>query len=348
MEEGDYDALAFWKRVRDVNVTNYARLYARLGIYFDEYSGESQVSPESMAEVEEILKSKGLLEESGGSWIINLKKHTKKAGAAIIRDRTGSSTYLLRDIATVFDRYKRYLFNKMLYVVAADHALHFSRLFKVLELMDQSDLASKLQHVIFSEVSKISHDANPWHTFDEILDQCQIAMRESIHSNPEKAYVLCTTGVSKASIGTAALVAQELSAKRSSDNALDFSQMTSFDTGTGPNIQFWYARLCSVLKSNPVPADIPKDEFASLTDVDQLNLLRLIAQYPDVTLAAYNSLEPVMIMAYVNHVVEQLSCCVEESGDVHEMGPAQTMLFEVTRIVLENGMNLLGIRMSTS
>lgn len=348
MEEGDYNAIAFWKRVREVNVANFARLYARLGVHFDEYSGESQVSSESMAEVEELLKTKGLLEESGGSWIIDLRKHKSKAGTVIIRDRAGSSTYFLRDIATVFDRNKRYSFDKMLYVVASDHATHFSRLSKVLELMDRSDLANKLQHVSFSEVPKKLDDASPWHTLDEILDQCQIAVRESIHNNQEKAHALCTTGASKASIATAALVTQELSAKRSNDNALDISQMTSFDTGTGPNIQFWYTRLCSILKNNSIAADFPKEESASLKDVDHLNLLRLIAEYPDVTLAAYKFLEPVTIMGYVNRVVEKLSCCLVEIGDVDKMGPAQTMLFESTRTVLENGMKLLGIRMSTS
>jgi len=134
LEEGEETAMAFWKRVRDISIENYTNFYSQLGISFDEYSGESQVDPKTMVEVEDILRSKGLVEESGGAWTINLKKHAKKSGTAIIRDRTGSTTYLLRDLAAVLERSRKYSFDKMIYVVAADqHTVHFSRLFKISE-----------------------------------------------------------------------------------------------------------------------------------------------------------------------------------------------------------------------
>jgi arginyl-tRNA synthetase len=71
MEDGDEEAMAFWRRVRDVNIESYTKLYARLNVSFDEYSGESQVNPSTMAEVEEILKTKGLCEESEGAWYVS-------------------------------------------------------------------------------------------------------------------------------------------------------------------------------------------------------------------------------------------------------------------------------------
>jgi arginyl-tRNA synthetase len=70
MEDDDEEAMAFWRRVRDVNIESYTKLYARLNVSFDEYLGESQVSPSTMAEVEEILKKKGLCEESEGAWYV--------------------------------------------------------------------------------------------------------------------------------------------------------------------------------------------------------------------------------------------------------------------------------------
>jgi arginyl-tRNA synthetase len=70
MEDEDEEAMAFWRRVRDVNIESYTNLYARLNVSFDEYSGESQVSPSTMAEVEEILKKKGLCEESEEAWYV--------------------------------------------------------------------------------------------------------------------------------------------------------------------------------------------------------------------------------------------------------------------------------------
>jgi arginyl-tRNA synthetase len=348
MEDGDEKAVALWKRVRDVNIENYTKLYARLNVSFDEYSGESQVSPKTMTEVEEILKNKGLCEESGGSWIIDFKKHTGKSGMGIIRDRTGSSTYLLRDLAAVLDRARKYSFDKMIYVVAADqHTTHFSRLFKILELMDMSDLASKLHHIHYSDVSQMSKKLGHGHMLGEILDQCQSAMKVSLKKNPDNAALLGDTEEAVAAIGVTALLAQELSARKANDHAFDISQMTSFEPGTGPDLQYWYARLCSILKTNPGHTDLSDEEFASLEEEDQRNLIRLLIQYPNITHSAYKALESATIMAYLVNVTTQLSPCFKKIKDGTSATPAQAMLYEATRIVLENGMKLLGITPAT-
>src|SRR5271156_470427 len=55
MEDGDEEALALWKHFRHVSIEHYIGLYARLKVSFDEYSSESQGSPEAMTEVEDIL-----------------------------------------------------------------------------------------------------------------------------------------------------------------------------------------------------------------------------------------------------------------------------------------------------
>lgn len=48
MEDGDPEALKIWKRFRDFSIEKYIDTYARLNIKYDVYSGESQVSKESM------------------------------------------------------------------------------------------------------------------------------------------------------------------------------------------------------------------------------------------------------------------------------------------------------------
>ena len=190
MEDGEEKALALWRRVRDVHVGSFKKLYGRLDVSFDEYSGESQAKPETMREIEEILTGKNLLQEKNGAWIVDLKKHGSKGGAAKIRGSTGSSTYLLRDLAVLLDRNKKYAFDKMIYVVAADHANHFAQLFKVLELMDMADLSSKLQHVHFSEASEVAEKIGPKHMLGDILDQGKAEMQNSLQANPERALIL--------------------------------------------------------------------------------------------------------------------------------------------------------------
>jgi arginyl-tRNA synthetase len=102
MEDGDEDALALWRRFRDVSIQRYITTYARLNITFDEYSGESQVKPSTVQMIEQLLREKGICEEENGSLIIKFAKHgAKKLATTVIRNRTGTTTYLLRDVAAV-------------------------------------------------------------------------------------------------------------------------------------------------------------------------------------------------------------------------------------------------------
>lgn len=158
-----------------------------------------------------MLKSKGISQESDRSWIVDLKEHTGKPGRVIIRDRNGSGTYHLRELAAVLDRSRKYSFDKMIYVVADDHNMHFPHIIKVLELLGMSDLAHKLQHVHFNKGSQMSEMLSHGHMLDKILNQCQSAMHESLKANPTKAALLGESDESAAAIGISALLAQDIS-----------------------------------------------------------------------------------------------------------------------------------------
>ena len=351
VEDGEEKALSFWKRVRDINIENYTKLYARLNVNFDDYSGESQVSPATMAEVEEILKSKQICESNEEGLLINLNNYKEdkepKLGVAIIRNRIGNTTYLLRELAAVLERHRKYKFDKMIYVVASDlHTTHFPRVFKILKLMGMEDLEAKLQWVQFSESSQMSKQLGDGHMLGDILDQYQVAMEESLKENPEKSKFLGDTDKEALdAIGTTALIAQELAARRAGHHPFDISQMTSFEDGTGPDLQYWYAKLCSVLNPYHATLELSDEDYTTVEGEGQSNLLRYLIQYPDITHTAYNTLESAGIMSYLSSVALQLSECLGEEESTPTT--AQVVLYEITRRVLENGMKVLGITPAT-
>lgn len=43
MEDGDEEALALWRRFREISIEKYKVSYSRLNVFFDEYPGESGV-----------------------------------------------------------------------------------------------------------------------------------------------------------------------------------------------------------------------------------------------------------------------------------------------------------------
>jgi len=342
LEDGDEEVKSFWHRVRSVIVEDYTRFYERLGVRFDEYAGESQVGAETMAEVEQLLKEKEISEESAGAWMVDMRKLNAKAGHAIIRDRTGSSTYLLRDLAAVLERSRKYYFDKMIYVVASDNSIHFSHLFKIVEAIDP-DLAKKLQHVKFSEVSKMAAALGKGYKPQAILDKCEETVAAMSEVDSEKAALLGHSKEAVEGIAASALLVQELSTRFSSAHAHDTGAMASFKLGSGPDLQYWHAKIHALLEGHTATAELSDSDFEALADEDQANLLRILAQYPEVVNATYHSLEPSGIVTFLASVTEQLSDCLGEGEDETSVTPGGAALLEATRIVLENGMMLLGI-----
>lgn len=150
MEDGDEAAVALWKRFRDLSIARYKDTYARLNITYDVYSGESQVKEESMAKASKIMEEKGVSENSEGAVIVDFTKlGNKKLGKAVVKKKDGTSLYLTRDIGAMMERYEKYKFDKMIYVVAMAQDLHLSQLFKIVESMGLKEISDKCQHINF-------------------------------------------------------------------------------------------------------------------------------------------------------------------------------------------------------
>lgn len=348
LEEVDEEMVAFWMKVRNANIDNYKAFYGQLGVQFDEYSGESQISQDTMVEIEQLLRDKDISEESGGACIVHMQKVGAKAGTAIIRDRSGSSTYLLRDLAAVLERSRKYSFDKMIYVVASDNSVHFNQLFKILEALEFKDLASKLQHVKFSESSKMSAVLGKGYKPQAILEPSEKAVTTLSEVDPEKANVLGNSEQATNVLATSSLLVQELSTRMASVHSFDTSTLANFKPGSGPDLQYWLAKVSQLSSNAAITTDFSEEDLEILVDEDQSNLLRVLAQYPEVVNATYHSLESSGIVTYLAGVSEQLSECIgEDEGDA-EVSPGLAALYVATKIVLDNGLRLLGLTPLTS
>jgi arginyl-tRNA synthetase len=354
MEDGEPEAMALWRKLRDITVQYYADTYRRLNIKFDEYSGESQVSLDSevVAEVESVLKDTGVYEEQNGAWVIDFDKHGTKLGTAALRDRNGSTTYLLRDIATVFHRLTTYAFDKMVYVVC-EQDVHFRQVRKAIALMGRGDVASKLQHITFARVSGHPSPSKSARLLGDILDQCETYMREAMAASPDEYQTEnCDEDTRVIAINT--LVIQGLSSRKSQGNGLDFNLLISSEGETGTTLQRCYTRLCSAIArfgTQPRPEEIPFLDYSPLCEPPWSDSLRLMARFPEATHCAFKTLDPGPLLSHLFRIAEELTGCLDEADEDVSLGQdsaagstyaARAVLFENGRQVLENGMKLLG------
>lgn len=214
MEDGDVEAVALWKRFRELSIEKYKDTYARLNINYDVYSGESQVSKKAMDTVSRLMKEKGVSEESEGALIVDFAKHgQKKLGKAIVQKKDGTSLYLTRDIGAAMERYEKYKFDKMIYVVACQQDLHLQQLFKILNMLDL-EWAKKCQHVNFGMVLGMSTRKGTVVFLDDILQEAKERMHDVMKKNEDKYAQVDDPEFISDTVGRTGVMIQDMSGKR--------------------------------------------------------------------------------------------------------------------------------------
>jgi len=355
MEEGDAEALALSKRFRDIMIKDLTRAYARLGIRFDEYSGESLVRPETVAEVDAALRDKNLIEETAdGSWVIDFERHTgrRNVPSVAIRGRGGSSTYLLRDVAAAIDRERAHGFDRMAYVVSSHQDNHIAQLFATLELLGRAELRGKLVHERFGDIQGMERHLPGAGSLGAVLDASARLMQRAkaaatgdedgegedhkhddgtaaaaADSEPEGPPPDDETTRLGDLTAVSALLAQDMNNARKAHNyAFDGRRLTSFEAETGLRLQMTQASLNATIASlrgelggAEAAAEVEADFSALEEDEEATDLLRRMAQYPEATAAALRSLEPQAVMGYLFRFVDSLNAALamddEEDGD---------------------------------
>ncbi|PNS15397.1 arginine-tRNA ligase [Sphaceloma murrayae] len=328
-----------------------AETYARLNIHFDEYSGESQVTPDVMRGAEAVMQKRGLIHADNSAWVIDFARFAaKKLGVAIVRNRNTTSNYLLRDIGAAIQRYKKYKMDRMIYVVMAEQEHHLLRLFKILELMggEYAEISTKMQHVTFGKVNGMSIRKGTAKFLDNILHDVSEAMHTVMRDNEEKYQQIPEPDLVADTLGVSAIMVQDMSSKRVHDYDFDMARMTSFKGDTGPYLQYTHARLCSIArKAGFTRNQLLSADWSLLVEKPAIDVLRLMAQFPDVGGQTLVTLEPATILNYLFRLTHQLSSGYELlrvlGAESKEVAEARAALYDGARQVLSNGMALLGI-----
>ena len=214
----------------------------------------------------------------------------------IVAKTDGSSIYATRDLAAILYRKRTYDFSKCLYVTGLEQKLHFSQVFKVIDLMGY-DFAGDLVHIPYGLVSlkngKLSsREGNVIFAEDLLRESIQKTTDIINKKNPD----LENKEEVAQEVGIGAIIFNDLYNQRIKDVTFDWNKLLNFDGETGPYVQYTYVRCCSVLRKVGDVSGVMEPSL--LTDAASLALLKEIDRFPQVVKDAADRYEPSVIARY--------------------------------------------------
>jgi len=346
LEQGDEEAKRLWEWFISISLKEFEKIYSLLGVTFDSYAGESFYN-DKMEPIIEELKSKNMLEQDEGAWLVRLDEFNMPP--ALILKKDGSSLYHTRDIAAAFYRKKTYNFDKAIYVVDYAQNLHFQQWFKVIELMGY-EWAKDLIHVPFGRVSlegvSLSTRKGNVVKLEDLLTQAIEKTREIIE---EKNPSMENKDEVARQVGVGAVIFSDLSGNRIKDIVFSWEEALNFDGETGPYVQYTHARACSVIRKAGGAGTVrmrPEEAAQHLMDPPSLHVLKQLYLFPEKVYQAMEKLEPSIISRYLidlsqsfNRFYHECPILVEDEA----IRNARLTLVQCVIVTLAGGLRLIGL-----
>ncbi|XP_053877386.1 probable arginine--tRNA ligase, mitochondrial [Malaclemys terrapin pileata] len=343
LEARDEQTLSMWQHFRDFSIEEYVRIYKRLGVHFDEYSGESFYQEKSQ-EVLKMLDTKGLLQKTiKGTRVVDLSEKRDLSLSSTVMRSDGTSLYITRDLAAAIDRMKKYNCDTMIYVTDKSQNTHFEQLFQILKLMGHQ-WAERCQHVSFGLVQGMKTRKGEVVFLEDVLNEARSRMLQNMAS-AKTTKELENPLETAEKIGLAALIIQDFKGLLSSDYQFSWDRVLQSRGDTGVFLQYTHARLHSLeqMCRNGQSTDI---NTACLQDPQAISVLQHLLRYDEVLYKSSEDLQPKHIVSYLltlSHLAAVAHKTLPVKGSAPELAQARLRLFQAARSVLANGMKLLGI-----
>jgi len=345
LESGvDGPVRAVWRKMTALSLSEFDRVYARLGVTFDEVRGEAFYESYLDQTVQRIVDA-GITEESEGALVVSLKQFGENLPPCILRKTDGTTLYATRDLAAVFHRWELYSFERCLYVVGGDQRLHFRQLKHVLDRMGL-EWEPRMEHVDFGMVRLPEGRMSTRHGkvvfLQDVLDE---ASRRATEIIKEKNANLADPEAVGEMVGMGAVVFNDLKRERVKDIAFAWEEVLAFEGDTGPYVQYTHARLASIgRKAAAAGEGSGKCDFEAVA-ADSTLILEL-GRYPSVLVRAAGEAEPSLLTQYLLGLSRMINSWIAQRrvlGQEEGVTSARLALANSCKVVVSNGLGILGV-----
>ena len=329
-----------------VNLPKMKTDLQRYKINYDNWLYESTLHESGYAaETVDMLTQRGwTYEKEGALWLKTadiMRENLLKAGKKekdieklelkddVLRRANGFYTYFAADIAYHRNKFAVRGFDKVINVWGADHHGHVARLKGALDALGLNG-TEKLDIVLMQlvkllrdgELVRMSKRTGKAISLSDLLDEIPVdAARWFFNAKPDTQMDF--------DLG--------LAVREDSENPIYY-------------VEYAHARICSLLRAMaeegltvPAMADV---EMGKLTDEAELALIKELAQFPEEVKLSARNYDP----SHINRYLQGLAGCFHRfynacriKGEEPAVQAARLKLADDTRIVLKNGLRLIGV-----
>ena len=259
--------------------------------------------------------------------------------------KDGTTLYATRDIA--YHIWKAENSDLLINILGEDHKLESRQVKIALELMGVKNIPKV---VFYSFVSlpggKMSTRKARVVYLDDLIDEC--VKRALIEVKKRRGAELNLKQMKEISeiIGIGAVRFNIIKVQPEKDIVFKWEEALSFEGNSSPFIQYSNARACSILNKNS--EDFEDFNSKYLTHDSEINLIKKISDLPIIINEAAEGFKPHIIASFLFELASLFNqfyrdCPVLPEKD-KELRKARIALVDATRISLNNGLDLLGIK----
>ncbi len=301
------------------------------GVHFDTYFNEKDLhSRGELQQALDRLSAQGhIFEADGATWLRTTDFGDDKD--RVLRKSDGDWTYFAADCAYYLDKRDRG-FDRVVIMLGADHHGYIGRM-RAMSACFGDDPDRNLEILIGQLVNlvregqpvRMSKRAGTVVTLEDMVDAIGVDAAR---------YALA-----RYSVDSPIDLDLDLWTRRTNDNPVYY-------------VQYAHARIASLLRNAADLGAVRTDDFdpSLLSHEKENDLLKALAEYPDVVATAAELREPHRVARYLESLASSYhkfydACRVLPQGDdpVTDLTRARLWLVEASRIVIANGLRMLGV-----
>lgn len=349
-EAGDKEVRDLWNKMNSWVYAGFDETYKLLGVDFDKIYYESQTYKIGKEQVLKGLEMGKFYRRDDGSVWADLTADGLDEKLLLRKD--GTSVYMTQDIGTAKTRFVDYPIDKMVYVVGNEQNYHFQVLSILLDRLG-FEWGKSLVHFSYGMVElpegkMKSREGTVVDADDLVGDMINTAREMSKELGKLEGYTEAEAEDVYRILALGALKYFILKVDPKKTMMFNPKESIDFNGNTGPFVQYAYTRIQSVMrKAAENRFDIPSKCFADTLEAKEIQLLRMIEQFPAIVAEAGDAYSPAIVANFAYDLAKEYNQFYHDypimrEEDTQKRGN-RLLLSSVVAQTIKNAMWILGI-----